>query len=132
MPGKRPLKSQAPRLLGYHGGAEGKAYRRAYDALGTELGPFRNEYVRYEAGRVAIARMQFERATRELVFMQRQRRQGRGRRPNLQQIERLARRQGLADGSYAQAIRRLEELVSRDGHAPDLARQLAALEGGRP
>lgn len=114
---RTPLKGRAPRLFGNHGGAEGFAYRRAYDALEVALGPFPNDYVRFEVGRVAIARMQFERATRELVTAQRQRRRGRGRRPNPQQIERLARRQGLADGTYASALRRLEELVSRNGHS---------------
>ena len=113
---QRPLKGRAPRLLGNHGGMEGKVYRRAYDALEAALGPFLNEDVRFEAGRVAVARMQFERATRELVTMQRKRRCGRGRRPNERMIERLARRQGKADGTYATARRQLEELIARNSH----------------
>jgi hypothetical protein len=43
---------------------------------------------------------------------QRARRIGTGRRPSVQAIEKLARRQGLADTSYAAALAALRELVS--------------------
>jgi hypothetical protein len=125
MSGKSPLKSGAPRLLGNHGGVEGKAYRRAYDSLEQEFGAFRNDFVRYEAGRVAVARIQFERSTRELVLAQRKRRVAKGRRPNERMIERMARRQGLADMTYSAAVKRFEDIVKRAGGS-DLARALAA------
>lgn len=35
MGGRRPLKAGAPRLLGYHGGAAGRAYRRARRPRGS-------------------------------------------------------------------------------------------------
>jgi len=110
---RRLLKGRAPRLLGNHAGREGKAYRAAFDSLEAQYGPFQNDVLRFEAGRTAVARMQFERATQELNAAQRKRRIGRGRRPNAQQIERLARRQGLADGTYAAAMKRLEDLAAR-------------------
>jgi hypothetical protein len=119
MPGKRPLKRGAYRLLGHHGGVEGKAFRRFYDALEAAYGPFSTALVRFEASRTAVAAVQVERTTRELVAAQRKRRIGRGRKPNERQVERLARRQGLADGSYAAAVKRLEELTRATQHAGD-------------
>jgi hypothetical protein len=107
---RRRLKGGAPRLLGNHGGAEGAAYRRAYDALEEEYGPF-SALGRLEAGRVAVAYVQLQATTRALVAEQQKRRRGKGRRPNAQQIERLARRQGLADNSYAQALARLQAMA---------------------
>jgi hypothetical protein len=116
MGGRSALKSGAPRLLQHSNGAEGYAYRRAYATLEVTLGPFATDLVRFEAGRVAMAIVQYQAATRALSAAQRTRRVGKGRRPNAQQIERLARRQGLADGSYQAAVTRLEALVQRNGN----------------
>jgi hypothetical protein len=127
MAGRRPLKGRAPRLLGSHAGAEGKRYRALYDALEAGLGPF-SELRRFEAGRVAAAGVELQAATATLNAARRDRRLGKGRRPNLQQIERLARRAGLADGSYSTALERLKDLCSRNGHGHTLAEQLS---GGR-
>ena len=113
MAGRRLLKNGAPRLLDNHAGREGRDYYRAYTALEQMFGPFLNEFIRNEAGRCALAWVQLQRASRELVAMQRKRRTGRGRKPNERQIERMARRQGLSDGSYQSAVRRWEELVAR-------------------
>lgn len=55
MGGRRRLKAGAPRLLGRHDGTAGRAFRRAYDALAVELGPFTSPLLRLEAGRVAAA-----------------------------------------------------------------------------
>jgi hypothetical protein len=116
MAGRRPLKGHAPRLLGNHSGAEGKRYRALYDALEAELGPF-SVLQRFEAGRVAAAGVELQAATAALNAARRDRRLGRGRRPNLQAIERLARRAGLADGSYSAALERLKELCAKkNGH----------------
>lgn len=117
MPSRRPLKGGAPRLLGKHDGMPGRAYRRFYDALEAELGPFPNGLLRFEAGRVAVCMTNLEASTRALAAARRAREQGRGRRPNAQQIERLARRQGLADLTYSQAINHLRELTARNGKA---------------
>jgi hypothetical protein len=121
----RPLKGGAPRLLGNHGGQEGKAYRRHFDALEAEIGPF-TPLQRFEAGRVAAAAVELIAATRTLNAARRDRRLGKGRRPNLQAIERLARRAGLADGSYAAALERLREMAreSRGKRRPTSALEL--------
>ena len=102
-----PLKNGAPRLLGHHGDRAGRRYRAVYDTLEGDLGPF-TPLQRLEAGRVAVAYLQLEASTQALVAAQRKREHGRGRRPNVQAIERLARRQGLADGSYSTALERLK------------------------
>jgi len=114
MGGRRLLKGGAPRLLGRHDGLEGWAYRRAFDAL-AEAFDLPTPLLRFEAGRVAALRVQLEAATQALTAAQRARRIGRGRRPNAQAIERLARRQGLADGSYSQGLEKLRELAGRNG-----------------
>ncbi len=131
MGGRRPLKGGAPRLLGRHDGLEGWAYRRAFDAMAEEF-TLSTPLLQFEAGRVAALRVQLEAATRALMAAQRARRIGRGRRPNVQQLERLARRQGLADGSYSQALDKLRELAGRRKPL-DLAQRLAqgAQERGR-
>ena len=130
MPSRKPRKGPrgalvggAPRLLGRHDGREGAAYHRAYVALQADLGPF-SPLSRLEAGRVAVAWVQLEATTRALVDAQRLRRLGRGRRPSAAAVERLARRQGLADNSYAQALERLRQLTSTK------RRSLASLVGG--
>lgn len=125
MGGRRYLKNGAPRLLGNHGGMEGAAYRRAYADLAEEF-DLSSAFLRFEAGRVAALRVQLEAGTKALAAAQRSRRLGKGRRPNAQQIERLSRRAGLADGSYAQALARLEHLAPRRSRGA-----LTALLGGR-
>ncbi len=117
MGGRRALKGGAPRLLGRQDGFEGRTYRRAYDALEAEYGPF-SALARLEAGRVALLWVQLQAASHGLVEAQRRRRLGKGRRPSIQQVERFARRQGLADGSYAQGLTKLRELVARNSHHP--------------
>lgn len=113
MGGKRRLKGGAPRLLGCHRGAEGVQYGRIYAALEAQHGPF-TESLRFEAGRLAIARLQYENATRELSTAQRERRVGRGRRPNALSIDRLARRQGRTDRHYSRALQRFQTMVKME------------------
>ncbi len=130
MGSRATLNDGVPKLLGNHGGWEGRAFRRAYESLLAEYGPFPSQFLRFEAARVAVCSLQFVRATRELTTAQRKRRSGKGRRPNPQQVERLARRQGLADGSYGSALSRFQELVTRNGRKNDLATNIqAALQG---
>ncbi len=131
MAGRRRLKCGAPRLLGYHGGAPGRAYGRAYKALAAEYGPFeRGTLLALEAGRVAAAWVNLEAATVALTEARRSRVTGKGRRPNERAIERLARRQGLADQSYSQALDRLREMATATKKGADLAKALAAHQGG--
>ena len=106
----RALKGGAPRLLEHHGGAEGAAYRRCYAAIVEEYGPL-SPLGRLEAGRTAAAYLQLQTTTRALVAAQRKRRLARGRTINAQQLERLARRQGLADATYSQALDKLRALT---------------------
>lgn len=100
-----------PRLLGNHRGPRGRAYRRTFEALAAEYGPF-SALGRLEAGRVAVAWVNLVAASESLEAARRAREEGRGRRPSPRAIERLARRQGLADQSYAQALAALRELVA--------------------
>jgi hypothetical protein len=111
MGSRRALKGGAPRLLDHHGGTEGKAYRRAFDALDAEFGPL-TPLGCLEAGRTAAAYLQLQTTTRALVGAQRKRRLARGRTLNPKDLERLARRQGLADASYSQALDKLRELTA--------------------
>jgi hypothetical protein len=128
MASRRALKNGAPRLLAHHGGAEGSVYRRVFDALAAEFGPF-TALGCLEAGRTAAAYLQLQTTTRALVAAQRKRRLGRGRTLNVQQLERLARRAGLADQSYSQALDRLRELAGKRKPL-DLAQRIAAHRSG--
>jgi hypothetical protein len=125
MGGRRPLRRGAPRLLGRHDGAQGRAYALAYAELEADLGPFPTRLLRFEAGRVALARLNLVAASVTLAAARRKRDTGRGRRPDLRLIERLSRRQALQDQSYGQAVDRLRDLVTANGHRPDLASQFA-------
>jgi hypothetical protein len=113
MGGKSPLKIGAPRVFGNHLSRDGRRYSRAYADLEAAFGPFTSSHVKFEAARVAVLRLQWEHWTEELAAAQGKRRTGRGRRPNERQVERLARRQGLADQSYGTAIGRFEDLMKR-------------------
>lgn len=128
--GRKSLARGKPRLLDRHDGAEGRSYDAAYAALEEGLGPFRTRLLRFEAGRTAITRLNLEATTRALTAARRARERGRGRRPSVQAVERLAKRQGLADQTYSQAIARLEELAARNGK-PDLARTIAEAQRSR-
>jgi hypothetical protein len=102
MGGRRRLRAGAPRLLGRHDGARGRAYRRAFNALAVEF-PLESPLARLEAGRVAVAWCNLEAATEALEAARQSRESGRGRRPSPRAIERLARRQGLANADYSHA-----------------------------
>ena len=115
MGGKRRLSAGAPRLLGSHSGSRGRSYRRSYSALAAEF-DLTSPLAKLEAGRVAVAWTNLEAATESLEAARRAREEGRGRRPSPRTLERLARRQGLADTSYAQALNQLRELVG--AHRP--------------
>jgi hypothetical protein len=111
-------------MLGNHGGLAGKLYHRSYQAL-AEAYPLSTALLRLEAGRVAALRVHLEIATRTLMDAQRQRRDGKGRRPSAREIERFNRRCGLADGSYQKALERLEEMVARTQQPPSIAALVA-------
>jgi hypothetical protein len=73
----------------------------------------------------------FAQSTMELAELEAKRRAGRGRRPSVQAIERLRKRQGVAFQSYDAALRRLEELAGRRGHGDPLDQVLAELHAER-
>jgi hypothetical protein len=125
MSGRRPLKGGAARLLGNHDGAVGKTFRRCYDALEGELGPF-TPLGRLEASRVAARFVEMQDATRALTAAQARRADGRGRRPGSREIRALQRRLGLADGSYTAALAQLRTLAPTR-KAPSLPDYLASL-----
>ena len=132
MGGKRRLKAGAPRLLGRHDTADGRAYRRSWSALVAEYGqPPRGSLFALEMGRTAVAWSQLEAATLSLADVRQRRERGHGRRPSSRDVERAARRQGLADGSYASALDKLRAMVAAQpgrSLAEDLARARAEAE----
>jgi len=107
-------------MLGNHHGLDGKIFRRAYDALVERYGEFETKLLRLEASRVAALWLNLELATRDLSEARRRRAKERGRRPGSRDVERLSRRQGLADNSYQLGLTRLEEMVGT-AKKPDLA-----------
>jgi hypothetical protein len=111
MGGKRRLRAGLQRVYPDHRGPDGVAYRRYYAALAEEL-PLATPLLRLEASRAAMLGVLALNATRALTAAQAKAR-GNGRRPSPRAIERLARRQGLADGSYSQALDKLRELFAR-------------------
>ncbi len=122
MGGKAPLKAYAPRLLGNHEGKPGRAYRRYFDALAREFGPFESDIMRYEAGRAAVAMMNLDAATKVLADARRRRESSRGRKPSMREISALSRRQALQDRTCDERIDRLRELTKKK--PMDLARTI--------
>lgn len=125
MAGRRPLKAGAHRLLGNHGGARGRAFRRAFDALAEEF-DLATKLARLEASRVSAAWANLEASTQALEAARAARETGTGRRPSTRDVERLARRQGLDDSSYAAALTRLETVAKRRSATPSTIAELAA------
>jgi hypothetical protein len=113
--GKKPLARGAVRVLGYHGGATGRLFRVAFDAL-AETFSLTTPFLKLEASRAAAAWVRWVAAQRALAAAQRERAHGKGRRPGAREIERLARRAGLEDTSYSAAVARLEQLAAKNGH----------------
>jgi hypothetical protein len=119
-------------MLGKHHGADGRAYRRAWEALCLEFGhPEPKSLTRLEMGRVCVCWTALEAATESLANARQARAEGKGRRPSDRDIERLARRQGLADSSYAAALDKLREMVGPRPPAT-LAAELKRQGNGEP
>jgi hypothetical protein len=110
MGGKRRLKAGAQRLLGDHSRLSGKVFRRCYDALGEEF-DLSSRLLQLEASRVALAWVNLDAASQALETIRRARETGKGQRPTTRDVERAARRQGLADTSYSQALSQLRSLA---------------------
>jgi hypothetical protein len=125
MGNRRSLSGGLPRLLAEHRSPEGAQYRRAYQALEAEHGPFRTATLRFAAGRVALLEVSLTASSRALDAARRQRTSGKGRRPSERQLERLARRVGLDDGSYQAALDRLREMAGQQKKTPSIAEYMA-------
>lgn len=121
----RALRSGARRVLGNHGGARGKSFDAHYRALRARLGPF-DGVTRDYASATAAAFVAYLDAEVAVTRATRLRDGGRGRRPSVQALERLRRRQGLSWGTFDGALRRLEELAASRPR-PTLAHYLSSL-----
>jgi len=108
--GRHGLRGGAPRLLGVHDGVHGRWYRECWAALSAEYGQFAG-LGRLEAGRVCLAWCQLRATTTALVDGQRARQKRAGKPPSVRQLERLAKRAGLADSTYSQALDKLRALM---------------------
>lgn len=126
----RRLRGGAPRAYADHRGTTGRLYAAHYAALVERFGPF-DELGRDYAGAVAALWVAFRLATEGVKAAEAQRAKGKGRRPSAAGVERLRRRQGLAWGSYDQAVRRLEQLAG-DRKAPSLGAYLASRGAEQP
>jgi len=69
-------------------------------------------------------------ASRALEAVRRARENGKGRRPGSRDLERAARREGLADGGYSQALDKLRTLVG-ERKPLDLARRIQLAQQAR-
>jgi hypothetical protein len=89
-------------------GPDGRAFRRHVGAALEVVGPLNGpERVRVEVWRYAIAGDAFEVAARAWRAVVAQRERGKGRRPSTRQVERAARRLGLAEQTLAAARARV-------------------------
>lgn len=93
-----------------------QATRAHWRSLKAKYGPFDGPTRAY-AQAVTAMWWSFAQATMELAELEAKRRTGRGRRPSVQAIERLRKRQGVAFQSYDAALARLEAFAGRNGHA---------------
>ena len=87
-------------------------------ALAQRYGPF-DAFSRQYASSVAALFVEYRSATEALHDAQRQRREGKGRRPNQQMIDRLQKRAGLCWDSYDRALTKLQELSRAHQAATD-------------
>lgn len=116
-----------PRLFGSYREREGVAHRRHFAVIEADLGPLTG-LARSEAWRTAALAVEADLATMALADARRRRRLGKGRVPSAREVERRARRAGLANVSYSQALDRLRELAAKNGHALDVARAIMMAE----
>jgi hypothetical protein len=137
MAGRRRLRSGLSVWLPDHRGPDGRCFNRATRAALELAGVTTlngSELLRLETRRYAIAAVVYERAARAWAEAVARREGGKGRRPSERQVERAARRLGLADGSLKEATSRLEALAARHSHGQPsaLAAYLASKDKERP
>jgi len=131
----RALRSGARRVLGRHDGPWGRRFDAHYRALVARHGAFTDALTRDYASAVAAAWVSWWKAEETLAEAERQRANGRGRRPSAARINQLQKRKGLEWQDYNAALTRLEMLAAGHGHeatVEELLRQVrtAAQEAG--
>ncbi len=124
MGGRRRLRGGFAVWLPDHRGTDGRVFRR-YLAAGGELvgrsdGLDGSELLRSAVRRYAIAGVVHERAARAWADLVARRDRRRGRCPSERQVERAARRLGLADQTLEAAATRLQKLAELRKTAPSL------------
>lgn len=107
----RALRSGGKRVLGSHDGTRGRRFHAHYKGLTRRWGPLEG-LVRDYASATAGLFVTWWDCQEALEVAQRQRRDGRGRRPAAGQIARLQKRAGIQWAAYDSALRRLEELAA--------------------
>lgn len=125
MGGRSRLASGFRPWLADHRRADGWQFRRYLRAAEEIVGPLNGSVrLRVEVERYAVAGVTYQQAARAWAEAVAQRETGRGRRPSSRQVERAARRLGLADITLKDATARLEELAG--ARKPlDLAQRIA-------
>lgn len=133
MGGKGQLVGGFTPWLPDHRSADGWVFRRYLKAGGEILGAVNGSaLLRLELARYGKAGVAYEQAARTWAETVAQRETGRGRRPSDRQVERAARRLGLADMSLKDATARLEALaVQHRAGATHTTSPLAALAASR-
>ena len=114
---KGPRFDKPPRLFPDLRSKEARAYKGHFLTILDRYGPFSDRDTWWQAGHLAMGRLQYEWSTLELTAAQLKRRQGKGRRPSAQQVERHARRQGKNQMTYSAMQRDFKESVKSNGHA---------------
>jgi hypothetical protein len=128
MGGRRRLAGGFTPWLPDHRGQDGRAFRRYVSAALELVGPLNgSERTRAEVRRYAIAGVAYDPAAMAWGAAVAARERGRGRRPSARQVERAARRLGLAEQTLTAASARLEALAEENAQGQDLARANAAL-----
>ena len=127
MAGRDRLRGGYTVWLPDHRMPDGYVFRRYLKAGEEIVGPVNgSERLRVEVRRYAIAGVVFERSSKLWAELVDKRERGKGRRPSDRQVERAARRLGLADLSLKEATARLDELASRRPRVPATPEALLA------
>src|SRR5262245_50793036 len=117
MGGRRRVAGGFSVWLPDHRHREGHMFRRYLAAAQEIVGPLNgSERLRIEIQQYAIAGIMHERAARTWAEMVAKRDHGKGKRPNSRQVERAARRVGLAAITLKEVTARLEALAN--AHPP--------------
>lgn len=128
--GRRRLRGGFSVWLPDHRATDGVLFRR-YLKAGAELlgGLDGSELHRVEVRHYAIAGVVYERAARVWGEAAERRENGLGRRPSSRDVERAARRLGLAEQTFTAAAQRLEALAG-ERKPLDTAKAIAAAQTG--